>query len=131
MDEEIKIAGNLDLDQALKEFEAKSNQTERPVVKAIITPQIPKVPDKETPNIEYEEDKWKQKIQSSPVDETPKMVKLVIKSSGGSIKDRRQAEYVLLGFVIVVIIISLYLFFFNNKITSPIKSTTTPDVLPR
>jgi len=131
MPDPINIPNNTEIDQALKQFEAESNQTEHPVVKAIITPQTPKIPDKETPNIEYEEDKWKQKIQPSPVDETPKMVKLVIKSSGGSIKDRRQAEYVLLGFVVVVIAISLYLMFFDNRITPPIKSITTPDVLPR
>jgi hypothetical protein len=42
---------------------------------------------------------------------TPKMVKLVIKISGGAIKEQKQAEYILLGFVVVAIGISLFLVF--------------------
>ena len=48
--------------------------------------------------------------------EIPKLTALVIKYSGGSIKDRRQAEYILLGFVIVAIIISLFLFFSGDSV---------------
>jgi len=43
--------------------------------------------------------------------ETPKIIRWVIKYSAGLIKDKKQAQYVLLGFVVVVIIISLFLFF--------------------
>jgi len=43
--------------------------------------------------------------------ETPKIVQWVIKYSGGLVKDKKQAQYVLLGFVVVVIIISLFLIF--------------------
>ena len=42
---------------------------------------------------------------------TPKIIKLVMKYSGGSIKEENQASYVLIGFVVVAIVISLYLFF--------------------
>lgn len=42
---------------------------------------------------------------------TPKMIKLVMKLSGGAIKSEKQAEYVLLGFVIVAMGISLFLVF--------------------
>jgi len=42
---------------------------------------------------------------------TPKIVEWVIKYSGGAIRDQKQAEYVLLGFVIVAIGISLFLVF--------------------
>ena len=45
---------------------------------------------------------------------TPKIIKLVTKYSGGAVKDERQAEYVLLGFVVVAIIVSLFLFFGNS-----------------
>lgn len=42
---------------------------------------------------------------------TPKIVKLVIKYSGGAISDEKQANYVLFGFVVVAIVVSLFLFF--------------------
>src|SRR3989344_4958843 len=45
---------------------------------------------------------------------TQKIIKLVMKYSGGAVKDERQAEYVLLGFVVVAIIVSLFLFFGNS-----------------
>ncbi|HEY4513281.1 MAG TPA: hypothetical protein VJH06_02095 [Candidatus Paceibacterota bacterium] len=41
---------------------------------------------------------------------TPKMVQLVTKWSGGAIKEERQAEYVLLGFVVLAIVVSLFIF---------------------
>lgn len=41
---------------------------------------------------------------------TPAMVKLVIKLSGGLVKDSTQANYVLIGFAIVVFTISFFLF---------------------
>ena len=43
--------------------------------------------------------------------ETPKIIRWVIKYSGGLVKDKKQAQYVLLGFVLLVIIISLFLIF--------------------
>ncbi|MBI4155690.1 MAG: hypothetical protein HY507_00470 [Candidatus Zambryskibacteria bacterium] len=60
--------------------------------------------------VSFEEDKWKTQVPSF-ADETPKMVKLVMKISGGAITDQRQAEYVLLGFAVIAIIISIFLFF--------------------
>jgi hypothetical protein len=80
MDEEIKIQGNIDINQALKEFETKSSQ-----------------------------EQMRQTITAAPISNVPKIVQLVIKWSGGAIKEERQAEYVLLGFVIVAIIVSLFL----------------------
>ncbi|MDA1335195.1 MAG: hypothetical protein O2794_04290 [bacterium] len=56
---------------------------------------------------------------------TPKIVQWVIKYSGGLVKDEKQANYVLIGFVAVAIIISLFLFFgggsssYNEKIIPP------------
>lgn len=46
---------------------------------------------------------------------TPKIVQWVIKYSGGLIKDEKQANYVLIGFVAVAIVISLFLFFGGGK----------------
>jgi len=45
---------------------------------------------------------------------TSKIVGWVIKYSGGLVKGEKQANYVLLGFIVVAIIISLFLLFGNN-----------------
>jgi hypothetical protein len=82
MDEEVNIPNNLEIDKALKEFEIKSR-----------TEQIQKTPEV---------------FKNSDL---PKMVQLVMKWSGGAIKEQKQAEYVLLGFVVVAISISLFLVF--------------------
>ena len=42
---------------------------------------------------------------------TPKIVQWVIKYSGGYVKDEQQANYVLIGFVVVAIIFSLFFIF--------------------
>lgn len=42
---------------------------------------------------------------------TPKIVQWVIKYSGGLVKDEKQANYVLLGFVVVAVVISLFFVF--------------------
>lgn len=80
MDENMDLNKNIDINQALKEFELKSS-----------VKQIQRTPkDSTTPDV-------------------PKMVRLVMGLSGGVIKEQRQAEYVLFGFVIIAIIISLFL----------------------
>jgi len=45
------------------------------------------------------------------ISDVPKMVQWVMKISGGSIKNEKQAQYVLLGFVVIAIIVSLVLIF--------------------
>jgi hypothetical protein len=47
------------------------------------------------------------------ISEVPKIVQLTMKWFG--VKEQRQAEYVLLGFVIVAIAVSLFLFFGGGK----------------
>lgn len=84
MDEEIKIEGNIDINQALKEFEVKSS-----------TEQIQKSP------------------EVLKISKVPKMVELVMKWFG--FEEQKQAEYVLLGFVVITIVISIYLFFGTNS----------------
>lgn len=58
---------------------------------------------------------------SSPVryKNTPKMLEWVIKYSGGLIKNERQANFVLLVFVILSIILTLYVFFKSGPSTEP------------
>ena len=81
MSEEVKIDNNTDIDQALKEFEAKSVAEETPSISEV-----------------------------SKDSEMPRMVRWIIKLSGGAIKDQRQAEYVLLGLVVLMFAVSFYFF---------------------
>ena len=103
MEEEIKIEGNSDINEALKEFELKS-QVE----------QMQKTPDiikgKEVEGVKFEVPSYGA-VKYYNETATPKMVQMVMKLSGGAIEEQRQAEYVLLAFVIVAIGISLFLVF--------------------
>jgi hypothetical protein len=95
MDENIDLSKNTELDKALKEFEAQNNAVSvesKQEISSVLTA---------TPK-SYQEP------------ETSKMVKLIMKLSGGAIKDERQAEYMLLGFSVLAIIISLFLFSGGN-----------------
>ena len=72
----------------------------------------------EPPRMVFEGEEFQQSARSfqSP---TPKIVQWVIKYSGGYIKDEKQANYFLIGFVAVAIIISLFLFFGAVRSPSP------------
>lgn len=87
-DEQIKIQENAEIQDALREFELKSRAEQ-----ARTAPVVAKEA------------------------ETGGMVEFVIKHSGGLIKEQKQAEYLLLGFVIVVIAISFFLF--SNAFRTP------------
>jgi hypothetical protein len=90
MDGDLNPSNNSEIDKALKEFEMKSS-----IDQTQYTPKVPEASD------------------------MPKMVKLVIKLSGGAIKERRQAEYVLLGFVVLVVLTSVFLFLQGGPNTAP------------
>ena len=81
---DVKIPNTSEIDQALKEFEVQSSE---------------QVPEQMTP------------VTKSYDPDVPKMVQLVIKLSRGSIKNQKQAEYVLLGIVALMFVASLFLFF--------------------
>jgi len=53
-----------------------------------------------------------------------KLAGLIVKYSGGLIKDETQASYVILGLVAVAIIISLFLFFGGSK-----KNASPPKIM--
>ena len=116
---------NAEIDQALKEFESKSNQpqsaptTSHPI-NAVITPQTsPLNQGREVEGVKFETDtETYRAIKFYRETVEPKMVKAVIKFSGGAVKDQRQAEWVLLGVVIVFMGMSIYLFFFTGNSNS-------------
>ena len=82
MNEEINISSNIEIEKALKEFEVKSSTEE-----AQSNSEVAQTPD------------------------IPKMVGWVMKLSGGAIKEQRQAEYMLLGLVVLMFAVSFYFFF--------------------
>ena len=64
----------------------------------------------EPPKIVFEGEQFQRTTRSFET-LTPKIVQWVIKYSDGYVKDEKQANYVLIGFVMVAIIISLFLIF--------------------
>ena len=66
------------------------------------------------------QDKQQQSIQTFYPD-APKIIKWVVKYSGGLIKDEEEATYALLWFVVVSVIISLFLIFSRNGTGQNIK----------
>lgn len=65
----------------------------------------------EPPKIVFEGEQFQRRSFQAT---TPKIIELVIKYSGGYIKDEKQASYILIGFVVVAIVISLFLIFGEN-----------------
>lgn len=49
--------------------------------------------------------------------EAPKMIQWIMKLSGGKIQDEKQANFVLLGFVVVIIIVTIFIFI--SSMSSP------------
>ena len=86
----------------------------------------------EPPKIVFESEEFQRTRQSFQTP-TPKIVQWVIKYSGGAIKDEKQANYVLIGFVAVTIIFSLFLFFgggsssYNEKVIPPMPAAGVGD----
>ena len=108
MPPDTKTPNNSEIDQALKEFEAKSAPSEAQQTPNVS--KIPPIPPKEVAGVSFETDSYKA-IKFYKETDTPKMVKLVMKLSGGAIKEQRLAEYVLFGIVVLMFVASFYFFF--------------------
>ncbi len=89
MDPNTNLDQNAEIDKALKEFEEKDIA------------------------------ETQKSVSSAKDSDTPGMVKFAMKYSGGLVKNETQAQYALLGFVIIAIIISLFLFFGGGKNKAP------------
>ena len=72
----------------------------------------------EPPRIVFEGEEFQHSARSFN-SENPKTVQWVIKYSGGLVKDEKQANYVLIGFVVLVIAISLSLVWPRTSVTPP------------
>ena len=75
--------------------------------------------------IQYEDKGWKAVKYYRETDE-PKVIKLLIRYSGGLVKNEKQAVYILLGFAILAIIVSLFLWFGNNVYEAPPEPPPSP-----
>lgn len=67
------------------------------------------------PSVEFEEYKDIRPYYGEDAGDS-KMIRLVIKHSGGLIKDGKQASFVLLGFAVAAIIVSIFLFFGRGRV---------------
>ena len=126
MSPQTDTPNNAEINQALNEFEAKAGG-EHPIQK-IITPQTNQLSTKQEEGVSFDTDKEVEKytaIKFYKETAEPKMVKAVMKYSKGVVKDQRQAEWILLGFVVVAIGTSLYLFF-GTANSNSLQSRNTP-----
>ena len=98
---------NIEIDNALKAFE--NTEGKEHTIPGVITPQATNI-NNNVEGVNFDTSSYGAvKYYKETV--TPKMVKAVIKYSGGAIKSQKQAEYILLAFVIFAIGISLFLVF--------------------
>jgi hypothetical protein len=130
MSDQPIIPNNAEIDAALKEFEASKYNTEQSsqatVPPAIINPVVKTTESPKNDNeddIGFDTDNFKAvsaQVTSAYEDKgTSGMVKLVMKLSGGAVKTERQAEWILLGVIVVAVGISLYLVF--GVVTTPVR----------
>ena len=88
----------------------------------------------EPPKIVFEGEQFQRSTRSFETP-TPKIVQWVIKYSGGLIKDENQANYFLIGFVVVAVIISLFFIFGSGSSKSEKPGIETfknapPEIIP-
>ena len=118
MAEEANIPNNAEIDKALKEFEAKSqaeqvkSQAGQPNPTPEATPEVNK---NDVGGVKFDLPTY-EAMKFYKESSTPKMVNVVMKISHGSIKNQKQAEWILLGFVVVAVGISIYLLITANQV---------------
>ena len=71
---------------------------------------------------------WSSGLYVSPT--APKIIRWIVKYSGGLIKNEKQAAYVILGFIVFVVIISLFLIFGRGGESEREKTFTPPAEAP-
>ena len=114
--------------EAFREFELKQ--------KALHEQQQTDIP--KSPNTEIEEalqkfeikstveQQQKKSVEDNNFPKTARMVRLVMKLSGGLVKEEKQAEYILLGTAILFFLASGYLFFIGLRGNSHTASKISP-----
>ncbi len=121
--------------EAFKEFQLKQKiehgqqaAVEPNIVKPKVETITPTIPGIEEALKKFEEKSIIEQQQKKPIEnqknsENTKMIRLVMKLSGGLIEERSTAEYVLLGFALLFFALSIFLFF-RGSITT--KNTQQP-----
>lgn len=123
MEQKMSLGDDAEIKKALSEFEmsADSGKTQREIDLEAIRSKIKG--DSDTEGVELGIDKYKaMKFYNEA--KPPKIIKLVMKCSGGLIKKESGAVFAILVFVVVVMAISFYIFY--NAITPPRPS---PEIL--
>ncbi len=72
-------------------------------------------PNNEEQKIVFEGEEFQRSFKSFQERQTPKIIEWIIKYSGGYITDAKQANYLLIGFVIVMLILSFFLIFNSSE----------------
>lgn len=112
MDPETKIPQNpnSEIEQALREFEEKSQaeQTPKNTFGGATSYEVPKEGNN---GIRFETDNYRAELQNNRIDTSPRMVRFIMKLSGGMIKKQKTAEYVLFVLSMLMFGASLYFFF--------------------
>ncbi|MEK7176927.1 MAG: hypothetical protein AAB719_01345 [Patescibacteria group bacterium] len=86
----------------------------------------------EPKKVVIEEDGGWQALKYYRQPEPPKVITLIMKYSGGVVKNHKQAEYVLLGLTVLAIIISIFLFSSAGAgVPTPISSYESLLMTPR
>jgi hypothetical protein len=112
MSDETNIPKNQEIDNALREFEVKSQSEEKQKTPETLIAQA--IPPREVEGMGFENISYGA-LKYYKETTTPKMVKMVIKYSGGAIKDQKHAEYILLAFVAIALIVSGFFVFSGIK----------------
>ena len=68
---------------------------------------------------EVEPQVGQQQSASSFYPGTPKIIQLVIKCSGGLVKNEKQAQYVLVGLIVLMVIITIVIFLIGSGQPTP------------
>jgi len=77
---------------------------------------------------EFQNERWSPNPYISST--TPKIIRWLIKYSGGLIKNERQATYLLLGFIVFIVVISLFLIFSRGGESKREKTFAPPAEAP-
>ncbi|MDR3519678.1 MAG: hypothetical protein P4L63_02210 [Candidatus Pacebacteria bacterium] len=133
MSDQPPIPNNAEIDAALKEFEASKYHTGQSLqAVSASTTKIPEIPRKnDIDGVSFDTDiltatSAQAAISAYQEKATPGMVKMVMKLSRGAVKTQRQAESILLGFVILMVAFSVFLFIHFN-LPNPVPPTSKID----
>lgn len=79
----------------------------------------------DAPKVSFADQGFQRPAQYTNQDDSPKIIRWITNYSGGFIKDEKQANYVIIAFIIVVMGVSIFLYISSR----PNNSKPTPEAL--